>query len=54
MTDHLPAATAEAIARLVALAKKTRGVGGLLLGVEQHGQGARRPSCSLGTPDPRC
>jgi SpoVK/Ycf46/Vps4 family AAA+-type ATPase len=33
MTEQLPAATAEAIARLVALAKKTRGVSGLLLGV---------------------
>ena len=36
MTDHLPAATAEAIARLVALAKKTRGVGGLLLGIDSR------------------
>jgi SpoVK/Ycf46/Vps4 family AAA+-type ATPase len=38
MTDHLPAATAEAIARLVALAKKTRGVSGLLLGVSSTGK----------------
>jgi len=38
MTDHLPAATAEAIAHLVALAKKARGVSGLLLGVSSTGK----------------
>ena len=53
MTEQLPAATAEAIARLVALAKKTRGVSGLLLGVNGTAK-PRRPSCSLGMPHRRC